>query len=346
MLNFYDLLRESRKKNVSDIHLVSGETPIFRISGILERVGDIKIDNDFLKGLLLVLLSEDDFNLFVHKKELDFSFKDEDNLRYRANAHYERGNISIAIRVISNFIRSFEELNLPPILKEVLKNKNGLILVTGPCGSGKSTTLATLIEEINLNDSFNIITLEDPIEYLFLSKKSLIRQREIGKDALTFSTALRSVLRQDPDVIMVGELRDKESIEAALTAAETGHLVFATLHTNSACETITRLTNSFSPEMQNEIRVKLSNVLKCVVSQILVKSIDNKMVGAFEVMLSNPAISNHILNGKINQINTVIESGKKSGMILMKDFLTTLYQNKIISEKEYFENLSSGGKNW
>ena len=231
-----------------------------------------------------------------------------------------------------------EELGLPKILKKLIESKKGLILITGPSGSGKSTTLASMVEELNSTKNLNIITLEDPIEYLFKSKKSLIRQREIGRDTHSFAQGLKSVLRQDPDVIMVGELRDRESIAAALTASETGHLVLGTLHTNSASETISRIVDVFPTEEQNEIRVKLATTLKGVVSQRLVRTKERRR-GAYEILLSIPAVSNLILGNKLNQIDSVIESNKKMGMILMRNYLEDLYSQNIISKEEYIDNL-------
>ena len=220
----------------------------------------------------------------------------------------------------------------------MIESKKGLILITGPSGSGKSTTLASMVEELNSTKNLNIITLEDPIEYLFKSKKSLIRQREIGRDTHSFAQGLKSVLRQDPDVIMVGELRDRESIAAALTASETGHLVLGTLHTNSASETISRIVDVFPAEEQNEIRVKLAATLKGVVSQRLVRTKERRR-GAYEILLSIPAVSNLILGNKLNQIDSVIESNKKMGMILMRNYLEDLYSQNIISKEEYIDNL-------
>ena len=285
-----------------------------------------------------MVLSERERNIFYQNRELDCSFEDSNNLRYRGNFHWERGNIGISIRLIENSIKSMEELGLPKILKKLIESKKGLILITGPSGSGKSTTLASMVEELNSTKNLNIITLEDPIEYLFKSKKSLIRQREIGRDTHSFAQGLKSVLRQDPDVIMVGELRDRESIAAALTASETGHLVLGTLHTNSASETISRIVDVFPAEEQNEIRVKLAATLKGVVSQRLVRTKERRR-GAYEILLSIPAVSNLILGNKLNQIDSVIESNKKMGMILMRNYLEDLYSQNIISKEEYIDNL-------
>lgn len=337
---FEELLAQAREQRASDIHLVYGELPTFRVNGKLIFIGDERVDKRFLSLLVDLILTERERNIFYQTKELDCSFEDKNRMRYRANFHWEKNSIGVSIRLIEDCSKSMEELGLPKVLKELINYKKGVILITGPSGSGKSTTLASMIEELNREKNLNIITLEDPIEYIFKSDKSLIRQREVGRDTLSFAQGLKSVLRQDPDVIMVGELRDRESIEATLTAGETGHLVLGTLHTNSASETITRITDIFPAEEQNEIRVKLVSTLKGIVSQKLVNTVDGKRVGAYEILLSTPAISNLILNNKINQINSTIELNKKIGMILMRDYLEELYSKKIISEKEYKENLS------
>lgn len=337
---FEKLLKMAREQRASDIHLVYGELPTFRVNGKLIFVGEEKIDKRFLSLLVDLILSERERNIFYQTKELDCSFEDSKGMRYRANFHWERANIGISIRLIEDCSKSMEELGLPKVLKELINNKKGLVLITGPSGSGKSTTLAAMLEELNSTKELNIITLEDPIEYIFKSKKSLIRQREIGRDTHSFAQGLKSVLRQDPDVIMVGELRDRESIEATLTASETGHLVLGTLHTNSASETITRITDIFPAEEQNEIRVKLASTLKGIVSQKLVNTVAGKRIGAYEILISTPAISNLILNNKINQLNSAIELNRKLGMILMRDYLEDLYSKKIISENEYKDNLS------
>lgn len=336
---FEELLKQGREKGASDIHLVHGEFPVFRVNGKLIKIGEQKIDKVFLSFLLDFVLTEREKNIFYQTKELDCSFEDSKGFRYRGNFHWERGNIAISLRLIENSIKTMEELGLPKIVKELIKLKKGLILITGPSGSGKSTTLASIIEEINRNNNLNIITLEDPIEYIFKSDKSLIRQREVGRDTNSFAQGLKSVLRQDPDIIMVGELRDRESISAALTAAETGHLVLGTLHTNGASETISRITDVFSSGEQNEIRLQLATTLKGIISQRLLTTKDGRRRGAYEILLSTPAVSNLILGNKLNQIESLIESNRKMGMILMKNSIEELYSQGIISMEEYRENL-------
>lgn len=238
--------------------------------------------------------------------------------------YFEKSFPAIAIRVLKKEIKNLSLEEYPEILKEMVKYKNGLVLITGTTGSGKSTTLATMIEEINVNYEKSILTIEDPIEYIFKNKKSIIRQREIGRDTNSFATGLRAALRQDPDIIMVGELRDLESIEIALTIAETGHLVLGTLHTNSASSTINRIVDVFPAEKQEQIRVQLSMNLRCVVTQQLVNSKDGKRIPAFEILVVTPAVANQILNNKINQIDSFIETGKKFGMISMRESLEIL----------------------
>lgn len=336
---FEELLKQGREKGASDIHLVHGEFPVFRVNGKLIKIGEQKIDKVFLSFLLDFVLTEREKNIFYQTKELDCSFEDSKGFRYRGNFHWERGNIAISLRLIENSIKTMEELGLPKIVKELIKLKKGLILITGPSGSGKSTTLASIIEEINRSNNLNIITLEDPIEYIFKSDKSLIRQREVGRDTNSFAQGLKSVLRQDPDIIMVGELRDRESISAALTAAETGHLVLGTLHTNGASETISRITDVFSSGEQNEIRLQLATTLKGIISQRLLTTKDGRRRGAYEILLSTPAVSNLILGNKLNQIESLIESNRKMGMILMKNSIEELYSQGIISMEEYRENL-------
>ena len=279
------------------------------------------------------ILTEKQREIFKEIKEIDTAFEDVKKRRYRINLYNEKGMPAFSIRVLTKKIQSFGELNLPEILKDMIKYENGLVLVTGATGSGKSTTLAAMIEEINQKEALSIVTIEDPIEYIFENKKSFIRQREIGTDTLSFANALKSVLRQDPDIIMVGELRDVESIEAALTAAETGHLVFGTLHTNGAVETINRLIDVFSKEKQEQIKIQLSSVLKGIISQQLLLDKEKEIIPAFEILFINTAVSNYIATGKVNQISTVIETGQKYGMISMREYLSNMYKNGVIDKK-------------
>ncbi|CAK7049104.1 type IV pilus twitching motility protein PilT [Fusobacterium varium] len=329
-----DILEKGQEKRASDIHLGNKEKVIYRINGKLMRDEENdEVSEKFLMECIKEILTEKQREIFKEIKEIDTAFEDVKKRRYRINLYNEKGMPAFSIRVLTKKIQSFEELNLPEILKDMIKYKNGLVLVTGATGSGKSTTLAAMIEEINQKEALSIVTIEDPIEYIFENKKSFIRQREIGTDTLSFANALKSVLRQDPDIIMVGELRDVESIEAALTAAETGHLVFGTLHTNGAVETINRLIDVFSKEKQEQIKIQLSSVLKGIISQQLLLDKEKEIIPAFEILFINTAVSNYIATGKVNQISTVIETGQKYGMISMREYLSNMYKNGVIDKK-------------
>ncbi len=329
-----DILEKGQEKRASDIHLVNKEKVIYRINGKLMRDEENdEVSEKLLMECIKEILTEKQREIFKEIKEIDTAFEDVKKRRYRINLYNEKGMPAFSIRVLTKKIQSFGELNLPEILKDMIKYENGLVLVTGATGSGKSTTLAAMIEEINQKEALSIVTIEDPIEYIFENKKSFIRQREIGTDTLSFANALKSVLRQDPDIIMVGELRDVESIEAALTAAETGHLVFGTLHTNGAVETINRLIDVFSKEKQEQIKIQLSSVLKGIISQQLLLDKEKEIIPAFEILFINTAVSNYIATGKVNQISTVIETGQKYGMISMREYLSNMYKNGVIDKK-------------
>ena len=329
-----DILEKGQEKRASDIHLVNKEKVIYRINGKLMRDEENdEVSEKFLMECIKEILTEKQREIFKEIKEIDTAFEDVKKRRYRINLYNEKGMPAFSIRVLTKKIQSFGELNLPEILKDMIKYENGLVLVTGATGSGKSTTLAAMIEEINQKEALSIVTIEDPIEYIFENKKSFIRQREIGTDTLSFANALKSVLRQDPDIIMVGELRDAESIEAALTAAETGHLVFGTLHTNGAVETINRLIDVFLKEKQEQIKIQLSSVLKGIISQQLLLDKEKEIIPAFEILFINTAVSNYIATGKVNQISTVIETGQKYGMISMREYLSNMYKNGVIDKK-------------
>lgn len=324
MMNEFDkILKDAQKEEVSDIHILTGEKIVFRKQGKLERKNYNIPNCDDIEKWIENILSKDEKIRYLQEKDIDLSYENSFG-RYRINMYFEKSFPAIAIRVLKKEIKNLSLEEYPEILKEMVKYKNGLVLITGTTGSGKSTTLATMIEEINMNYEKSILTIEDPIEYIFKNKKSIIRQREIGKDTNSFATGLRAALRQDPDIIMVGELRDLESIEIALTIAETGHLVLGTLHTNSASSTINRIVDVFPAEKQEQIRVQLSMNLRCVVTQQLVNSKDGKRIPAFEILVVTPAVANQILNNKINQIDSFIETGKKFGMISMRESLEIL----------------------
>lgn len=324
MMNEFDsILKDAQGEKISDIHIITGEKIIFRKQGILEE-RDYTIPNETkFMDWIRRFLSNDEEDILFNEKELDKAYENRYG-RYRINMYFTKGLPAMSIRVLNKSVEKFSLDEYPKILKEMIKYKNGLVLVTGATGSGKSTTLATMIEEINKTEAKSILTIEDPIEYKFKNEKSIIRQREIGRDTLSFANGLKYALRQDPDVIMVGELRDLESIETALTIAETGHLVLATLHTNSASATINRIINVFPAEKQEQIRLALSMNLRGVITQQLVNSEDGGRVPAFEILVVTPAVSNQILSNKINQIDSLIETGKKVGMISMKESLEEL----------------------
>lgn len=328
------LLEITIEKKASDLHISVGHPPTLRITRNLIRLEKEKIITpEDSEGIAFVLMDERQKEKFLREKEIDFAY-DFDNLaRFRINIFFQRRVISIALRLIPSKIRTIEELNLPYVLHKFTQATQGFVLITGSSSQGKSTTLASLIDEINHQRKEHIITIEEPIEYIFHDDKSLIDQREVYHDTLSFPRALRSTLREDPDVIMVGELRDLETISTAITAAETGHLVFATLHTNSASQTIHRIVDVFPSFQQNQIRAQLSGSLLGVVSQRLVPRISNGFIPACEVMISNSAIDNLIRENKIHEIPSVIETSRKDGMISLNQSLAELINKKEITKE-------------
>jgi twitching motility protein PilT len=327
-----ELLELTFKEQASDLHLSVGHPPILRVSGglvpLIKKKTLTDKDTDAFARELMV---EEQYQRFLTEKEVDFSYDLEGKARFRVNIFFQRGSISLAFRLIPSEIPTLEELNLPPILHEFTRAHQGFVLLTGPSSHGKSTTLASLINEINNQRADHIITIEDPIEYVFKDNRSVVDQREVYQDTSSFARALKSTFRQDPDVIMVGEMRDPETMATAITAAETGHLVFATLHTNSASQTIHRIVDSFPPEQQSQIRAQLSGSLLGVVSQRLIPRIRGGLVPACEVMLSNPAIANLIRENKIHEIPMVIETSAETGMISLNRALALLVKQKEIS---------------
>ena len=299
-----ELLQETCQAQASDLHLSVGNSPTLRINGVLAPLAKRKaLTPEETQGFATSLMNEEQIQRFLKEKELDFSYNFENNTRFRANVYLQRGFISIALRLIPSKIRTLEELNLPPTLREFCRQNQGFVLVTGPSSHGKSTTLAAIIDEINHTRADHIITIEDPIEYVFEDDRSILDQREVYQDTLSFARALRSTFRQDPNVIMVGEIRDLETIATAITAAETGHLVFTTLHTNSASQTIHRIVDSFPPEQQNQVRAQLSASLLGVISQRLIPRIRGGLIPACEVMFATPAVANLIRENKIHEID-------------------------------------------
>ncbi|GIW66327.1 MAG: twitching motility protein PilT [Candidatus Parcubacteria bacterium] len=313
------------QRNASDVHIVPVKYPTLRVDGELVNLTEEGIlSSNQTKEILLTLLDDDQKNYLFKYKDLDFSFNIDDKIRVRANVYFQNNGLAGAFRIISTEIKTIEELNLPPILHEFIKKRQGLILITGPAGTGKSTTLASLIDEINHSRSAHIITIEEPIEYIFFPDLCLISQREIPRDSPTWHRALRSALREDPDIIMIGELRDATSIQIALTAAETGHLVLGTLHTNSASQTIDRILDVLPEGQNNQARFQLASTLIGVISQRLVNRTKGGRIPACEVLIANPAVKNLIRENKIYQIDLVIETSMESGMFTMERSLATL----------------------
>lgn len=331
-MNIFDLLKIAIELGASDIHITVDSTPVARIKGKFIKLTDKILTKYDTEEMAKEIAGEKNFNRIQEHGECDFSVAIESGERFRVNAYKQKGHYAIAIRTITSQIPSFETLGLPEVLKTFTEKHKGLVLVTGPTGSGKSTTLASLIDIINENQQRHIITLEDPIEYVHHHKQSLVNQREIGQDTESFNTALRAILRQDPDVILVGEMRDPETISIALTAAETGHLVFSTLHTVGAAKTIDRIVDMFPSEQQQQIRTQLSTVCEGVISQQLLQTIDGrKRVAALEVMVATPAIRNLIRENKTYQIPNMIQTGSKFGMQSMDQELVNLYRQGSIT---------------
>ncbi len=327
-----DLLELTIKEQASDLHISAGHPPVLRIAGrLIPLVKMKKLDATDTQGLSFALLTDEQKQRILSVKEIDFSYNFEGKARFRINIFFQRGDISCALRLIPAKVPTLEELNLPLVLHQFTSPSQGFVLITGPSSHGKSTTLASLIDEINHTRSDHIITIEDPIEYIFEDDRSIIDQREVYQDTLSFDRALRSTFRQDPDVIMVGEMRDPETIATAITAAETGHLVFATLHTNSASQTIHRIVDSFPPAQQGQIRAQLSGSLLGVVSQRLIPRIKGGLIPACEIMISTPAVANLIRENKIHELPLVIETSAEMGMISLNRSLANLVKVREIS---------------
>jgi len=335
-VNLHQLLRAMIEKGASDMHITTGAPPLLRIDGAIVPLKIPALSPVETKQLCYSVLTEEQKIQFEKTKELDLSFGVKNLSRFRANIFLQRGAVSGAFRSIPFKILTFEELGLPPVVAELAAKPRGLILVTGPTGSGKSTTLASILDKINSETRQHIITVEDPIEYLHPHKRSIVNQREIGSDTVTFKQALKYVLRQDPDVVLVGEMRDLETIEAALTIAETGHLVFATLHTNSALQSINRIIDVFPPHQQSQVRAQLSFVLEGVVSQLLLPRAGTPgRCLALEVMVPNAAIRNLIREDKVHQIYSQMQIGQtKHGMQTLNQSLYSLYARRMITFEE------------
>ncbi|MBU3934437.1 type IV pilus twitching motility protein PilT [Patescibacteria group bacterium] len=328
------LLKTVIDEGASDLHISVGHQPTLRITGqLIPLAKEKKIESQDSEGMANALMNDLQRKKFLEEKEMDFSHDFEKRARFRVNIFYQRGSISLALRLVPNKIKTIEELNLPAILHEFTARSQGLVLVTGASSQGKTTTLAALIDEINHIRPVHIITIEDPIEYIYEDDRAIIDQREVYQDTFSFSKALRATFRQDPDVIMVGEMRDLETISTTITAAETGHLVFATLHTNSASQTIHRIVDVFPAEQQNQIRNQLSSSLLGIVSQRLILRIKGGFIPACEIMICNSAVGNLIRENKIHEMPAVIDTSSKEGMISLDKYLANLVRKKEIALK-------------
>jgi len=338
-MNIHDILDQLVQKKGSDVHIIAGSKVTLRIDGQLVPVEESpELNRENCESLIYPLMTKEQVELVKENKELDFGYQFKDLGRFRINAYHHKGILAAALRLIPNEIKTLEELQMPPVLHDFAHFKQGLVLVTGPTGEGKSTTLAALIDEINSKRSEHILTIEDPIEFVYTPKKSLISQRELNQDTKSWEVALRSALREDPDVVLVGEMRDYETIAAAITVAETGHLVFATLHTNSASQTIDRIIDVFPANQQDQVRQQMAQVIKAVVSQRLIPMTSGGRVPACEIMLANSAVKNLIREAKTYQIDNVMQTSSEQGMNLIENSLYSLVQRGAISvekAKEY-----------
>jgi twitching motility protein PilT len=328
-----DMIAEARRQNASDLHFVSGRPLVMRIDGDMREMPSEYMLTDF-DGELLALLPEGMRESFAAGEDADFAYQTGETDRCRVNLFHQMGKIGCVMRLLSDHIPTMEELCLPDVMKKLAMLPRGLVLVTGPTGSGKSTTLASMVDYANHHRKDHIITIEDPIEYVQKAAGCLVDQREVGRDVISFSAALRSALREDPDIILVGEMRDLETISSALTAAETGHLVFSTLHTTGAAKTIDRIIDVFEPHQQEQIRVQLAGVLKAVITQTLVRKTDGGRRAAFEIMLVTDSVANMIRENKTHQINSSIQTGRQEGMVLLDASLGDLVRRGEITMEE------------
>lgn len=335
-----NLLKEAVGKDASDFHLVAGLPPFIRINGNLEPLGKNALDNKKIEALVKEVVDETRFKKFLVERELDFAHETPDGFRFRVNIFWEKGNIGLSARTIPATIPSMEEIGMPEVVYNLCNLDRGLILVTGPTGCGKSTSLAAMIDYINKTRNVNILTLEDPIEFVFKPEKSIVRQRQLGSDMLSFQNGLVHVLRQDPNVIMVGEMRNLDTIATTITLAETGHLVFATLHTYSAAQTIDRIIDIFPPHQQNQVRMQISLTLKGIISQKLIHGKDDRRLAAREILMNTPAISNLIRENKIAQIKTTMQTSGKEKMITMDGSIKKLYTDGLITKETMDLNVS------
>jgi twitching motility protein PilT len=353
-MNIHDMLQMLVDRSGSDLHVVVGAPPMLRVDGALMPIdGAPVLKKEHAELLVFPIMAQEQKDYVTVNKEVDFGYQFKDVARFRVNVYYQQGSVAAALRLIPTKIKTIDELQLPPVMHNLLTYKQGLVLLTGPTGEGKSTTLAAMIEEINLTRADHILTIEDPIEFIHHPQKSVISQRELHQDTHGWEVALRSALREDPDVVLVGEMRDYETISAAMTVAETGHLVFATLHTNNAAQTVDRIIDVFPEHQQPQIRQQLSNALQAVVSQRLVPMNGGGRIAATEVMIATPAIRNLIREGKTFQIDNVIQTSAEVGMQLMEASLVDWVQRGAITAEtareyalrpEEFDRISGGSR--
>ncbi len=331
MIQVKSLLEKMMELAASDMHICAGAAPTFRIDGKLTSIDPKTLNADETTSILETILTPEQLSTLSRQKELDFSFTLDSRVRFRANYFFDKGCVAAAFRLIPTYIPTLQELGMPSFVENITKKTRGLVLVTGPTGSGKSTTLAAMVNHINTHKALHIITIEDPIEYIHTHKKSIVNQRELGSDTHSFANALRSSLREDPDVILVGEMRDLDTIKLAISAAETGHLVFGTLHTNTAAESVDRIIDVFEPAQQSQIRVQLANNLQGIISQQLLPRKNSRgRIAAIECMMVTSAIRNLIRENKTYQIQSLIQTGAASGMVSMDQSLKQLVKQDIV----------------
>lgn len=334
-VNFEELLQVVLKENASDLHLTVGRRPSIRVAGALVELARYPtLTAPAVEAIISALLSEVELSRFREERELDLSHAYRDKARFRVNVFFQRGFMGASLRLIPTKVRDFQELNLPPILAEFCERQQGFVLIAGPTGHGKSTTLAAMVGYINRRRPDHIITIEDPIEYLFASDRAIIDQREVGQDTQSFSKALRSMFREDVDVAMIGEMRDPETMAAAVTAAETGHLILSSLHTNNAAQTIDRIIDSFPAAQQSQIRIQLSSTLVGIVSQRLIPRVSGGLIPAVEILVATPAVRNLIREAKAHEIDFVIDTGSDQGMVSLNRSLVDLIRRGEISAEQ------------
>lgn len=341
-MSIQELMTATVIRNASDLHLIATSVPVLRIAGELHPLVTFpEATNDDIEKMVFSLINPTQKELLLANKELDYSailnLKDKGDFRFRVNAYYQKGTLSASFRLIPSSIKSIEELNLPSVLREFTKLRQGFVLITGPTGQGKSTTLASLIQEINNTRKLHIITIEDPIEYVFNKGKSIVSQREMYQDTHSWNNALKNILREDPDVVYIGEMRDYDTISSALTIAETGHLVFSTLHTNTAAQTIDRILDIFPSSAQDQVKMQMSMVISGIITQKLVPAISGNRIPVCEILLGTSSIKNTIREGKIHLIDNIIQTSKDSGMVLFEDHLRELVEQNIIAHDTAME---------